>query len=206
MAAEGASVPEQQQHLNPIADQHQISSQTNTAVSAAPIDISQKPFRRQQGPISPISGILHAASDFVAWFYQPHGFLIDSQLTKLDTNGIKREFVGYGALFIVLALQLTCAGPFLANALCIAYPLIASLAVFRGQSSDAPKWLIYWGLFALISLLDAYAAEVAVYWIAKLVVCSFLYLPQTQGAILVYGLAVEPVINIIEVNITKKFV
>ena len=131
----------------------------------------------------------------VAWWYQPHGGVVDAQLANLDANGIKREFIGYGLAGLILLLLCTSAAPLVANFVCIAYPIGASLSVLRGQSNDAQRFLVYWTIFGVLSVFDYYFGRLALYWILKVATCVVLYLPQTQGAATVYSLAIEPLAN-----------
>ena len=175
----------------------------------APVQENKTPSTKTAPTTEPCTGIAggckQAHSDFIAWFYQSHGSLFDSQMTNLDSNGVKREFVGYGLAGLVLLLLFTRFAPLVANLVCILYPILATLAVVRGQSSESSRWLIYWAIFGCFSLFDTHFGAFSLYWIFKILLCVFLYLPQTQGAVFVYGTVVEPLVNLVDEHILKKF-
>ena len=150
------------------------------------------------------AGLLQAHADFVAWWYQPHGAVLDAQMANLDANGVKREFVGYGAIGLIVLLFFTRMAPLVGNLVCIAYPILATLAVLRQQSNDANRLLAYWIVFGVLSIGDFRCGHLTIYWILKVTACTFLYLPQTQGALLVYGMVIEPVANFVDANVIKK--
>ena len=150
------------------------------------------------------AGLPQSHADFVAWWYQPHGAVFDGQMAHLDTNGVKREFIGYGAIGLIVLLLFTGMAPLVGNLVCISYPILATFAVLRQQSNDANRLLAYWIVFGVLSIGDFRFGHLAIYWILKIVACRFLYLPQTQGALLVYGMVIEPVANFVDANVVNR--
>lgn len=143
-------------------------------------------------------GFQQAHCDFRGWHYQQHSFgLVDQGLAYLDTQGIKREVVGYAGIGLIMLLLCTGFAPLVANLICIVYPILGTLSVLRsGQSnSEMPRFLTYWVIFGCFSLFDYYFGESTLYWAVKIAVAVFLYLPQTQGAIFIYRNAVEPLVE-----------
>jgi receptor expression-enhancing protein 5/6 len=81
------------------------------------------------------------------------------------------------------------------------YPVIASfVAIGSGNKADDKLWITYWMLYSLVSTLELIAgpvfAWVPFYSTVKLVVASWLVLPQFRGAVVVYEDVVRPYFNL----------
>jgi len=80
------------------------------------------------------------------------------------------------------------------------YPLYASImAIESPYKEDDQQWLTYWVLYSLASLLEILAGPV-IAWIpfyatAKLLIASWLVLPQFRGGIILYEKFVRPYLN-----------
>jgi len=80
------------------------------------------------------------------------------------------------------------------------YPLYASImAIESPYKEDDQQWLTYWVLYSLVSLLEMAAGPV-IAWIpfyatAKLLIASWLVLPQFRGGIILYEKFVRPYLN-----------
>lgn len=80
------------------------------------------------------------------------------------------------------------------------YPLYASImAIESADKEDDQQWLTYWVLYSLVSLMEMAAGPVLA-WIPfystlKLIVASWLVLPQFRGGIILYQKFVSPYLN-----------
>lgn len=80
------------------------------------------------------------------------------------------------------------------------YPLYASImAIESPYKEDDQQWLTYWVLYSLVSLMEMAAGPV-IAWIPfystfKLIIASWLVLPQFRGGIILYEKFVRPYLN-----------
>jgi receptor expression-enhancing protein 5/6 len=80
------------------------------------------------------------------------------------------------------------------------YPLYASImAIESPYKEDDQQWLTYWVLYSLVSLMEMAAGPVLA-WIPfystfKLIIASWLVLPQFRGGIILYEKFVRPYVN-----------
>lgn len=80
------------------------------------------------------------------------------------------------------------------------YPLYASImAIESPYKEDDQQWLTYWVLYSIVSLVEL-AAWPVIAWIpfystAKLLIASWLVLPQFRGGIILYEKFVRPYLN-----------
>lgn len=80
------------------------------------------------------------------------------------------------------------------------YPLYASImAIESPYKEDDQQWLTYWVLYSLVSLMEMAAGPVLA-WIPfystiKLIIASWLVLPQFRGGIILYEKFVRPYLN-----------
>jgi len=80
------------------------------------------------------------------------------------------------------------------------YPLYASImAIESPYKEDDQQWLTYWVLYSLVSLMELAAGPV-IAWIpfystAKLLIASWLVLPQFRGGVILYEKFVRPYLN-----------
>lgn len=80
------------------------------------------------------------------------------------------------------------------------YPLYASImAIESPYKEDDQQWLTYWVLYSLVSLVEMAAWKV-IQWIpfystVKLLIASWLVLPQFRGGIILYERFVRPYLN-----------
>jgi receptor expression-enhancing protein 5/6 len=80
------------------------------------------------------------------------------------------------------------------------YPLYASImAIESPYKEDDQQWLTYWVLYSLVSLVEMAGGRV-IAWIPfystiKLLIASWLVLPQFRGGIILYEKFVRPYLN-----------
>lgn len=69
-------------------------------------------------------------------------------------------------------------------------------------------WLIYWAVFATFALIDYFAMAIMAvfpfYWVFKALFLIYLYLPQTQGANVLYHGFVDPLVSAIDRYMASK--
>ncbi|VDM51804.1 unnamed protein product [Angiostrongylus costaricensis] len=170
---------------------------------------------RQSTVNSPIEGLKQAHADMVAWCYKSHGAVADEQLKKLDEASVKREHVAYGLIALVSLYLLAGQQAFFLSALiAFTYPACASVKAVRAKdSAEAFYLLLYWVSFGFSSLLDStFISDLPVYFLLKIVLAymfqtwflTFLFLPQTQGAKLIYFKAIEPVAKLVDGYVNKN--
>ncbi|KAG0578665.1 hypothetical protein M758_4G037100 [Ceratodon purpureus] len=101
-----------------------------------------------------------------------------------------------GWLWTVALRMYALSGP----VMMLLYPLYASImAIESPYKEDDQQWLTYWVLYSLVSLVEMAAWKV-IAWIpfystAKLLIASWLVLPQFRGGIILYEKFVRPYLN-----------
>lgn len=129
----------------------------------------------------------------------------DKELSKYPTLNkfdkylpVPKSYVAVGALvlFTVLIFFNICAG-FLTNFIGFIIPAYFSLAALETpQPQDDVQWLTYWVVFGFFSFIETFVSLV-LYWFPfyytfKTLAIIWLFLPQTQGAKLVYHRLLRP--------------
>ncbi|XP_024392605.1 HVA22-like protein e [Physcomitrium patens] len=101
-----------------------------------------------------------------------------------------------GWLWTVVYQSYALSGP----VMMLLYPLYASImAIESHDKEDDQQWLTYWVLYSLVSLMEMAAGPV-IAWIPfystfKLIIASWLVLPQFRGGIILYEKFVSPYLN-----------
>ncbi|VDM54708.1 unnamed protein product [Angiostrongylus costaricensis] len=113
--------------------------------------------------------------------YKSFGPLADEQLKKLDQAGVKRE-----------------------NSLILRW-LAFRFTIRSKNGGEALNLLLYWVMFGFFALLDSSAiCLLPTYFFLKTLFLVFLFLPQTQGAVLIYQKVVDPIARAVEGIVKKK--
>jgi len=105
------------------------------------------------------------------------GTLHDLMTIAETKTGIKRLYIAYGVIGLtVFWLAFGFGGQLLANSIGFVYPAYCSIkALETGTKKDDTKWLTYWVVFALFSVLeffvDTLVGWVPFYWLTK---CTFM--------------------------------
>ncbi|MCJ1410774.1 hypothetical protein MMC19_004860 [Ptychographa xylographoides] len=90
----------------------------------------------------------------------------------------------------------------------VLFPIFASYKALRtSDPAQLTPWLMYWVSFALITLFEAWTwylvSWIPLYAYLRLLILSYLVLPQTQGARLLYQTYIHPFLAQHEANIEK---
>uniref|UniRef100_A0A8R1HXC0 Receptor expression-enhancing protein n=1 Tax=Caenorhabditis japonica TaxID=281687 RepID=A0A8R1HXC0_CAEJA len=159
-------------------------------------------------PPPPLVGFQKFQADLVSYLYADHGASYNQNVKKLEeTTGSKREYFLYGLVAVSCIYMIIGSwAEFVCNLLGIAYPAYVSVKAIRTQdTADDTVWLIYWAVFATFALIDYFALSIMsifpFYWMLKALFLIYLYLPQTQGATVLYHGFVDPLVTAID----KKF-
>ncbi|CAI4221366.1 unnamed protein product [Auanema sp. JU1783] len=123
-------------------------------------------------------------------------------------SGTKRENVIYSAcLFFTLY---AFSGQFIqlfSNIAGFVYPMYISLQVARSldRKDEAKQWLVYWMIYALFSITDlTFATSLPFYYLLKVSLLMYLYLPTFNGANVVFQKFIEPIARITEDMVKGK--
>jgi len=136
---------------------------------------------------------------------RPHLDCLDRELNKLPLacqaekkTGIKKLYLALGCvLSLFFMLFMNWAGGLIANLIGFVYPAYMSIhAVESKEKADDTLWLIYWIVFAFFSVIEYFSFALLYYfpfyYIIKLAILMWLFLPTTQGALFVYGRLIKP--------------
>jgi len=112
--------------------------------------------------------------------------------TNLDVK--VQSAIGFIALWLIFGYgaQLLC------NLIAFAYPAYASIkAIESVQTSDDTKWLMYWVVFSVFSVIEFFSDILLnwfpLYWLAKCVFLIWCYLPiSANGTNFIYKRIVRP--------------
>lgn len=104
--------------------------------------------------------------------------------------GLALAIIGYGLLHLAASMVLSL--------IIFAYPAFMTMkALESGIKSEHTLWLAYWVTAAAFQLFEAFsmgalAHVVPFYSVLKIVLHMWLYLPVTQGALVIYEAALRP--------------
>ena len=121
------------------------------------------------------------------------------QLRSLEAaTGVKKTYTVAGvSALVLLFLFFNIFGQLITNLIGFAYPAYASFkAIHSSDKEDDKQWLTYWTVFAGFNILETFV-DLILYWfpffyLFKSVFFLWLYLPQTQGAKMVFNQVIDP--------------
>jgi len=127
-----------------------------------------------------------------------------------EKTGVKRSYIVLGlvAFFLAFILFGFGAGP-LCNLIGFVYPLYASFKALQtdGKADDS-QWLSYWivyGFFEMIeSFTDFFLFWIPFYYLFKILFLLWCFLPQFQGADILYCRFIEPMFSRYESEIDTE--
>ena len=126
-----------------------------------------------------------------------------------EATGLARVHFAYGLLTVLSAYLVLGHGAWIVSYLVgFGYPAYASYKAIRTKSKDDDtQWLIYWCAYTAVHLIDSVVARWASvfpgYWVLKTGFLVYLWLPQFQGALLVYSLLVDPAVTLFDEAVKK---
>ena len=99
---------------------------------------------------------------------------------------------------------------FIVNLACFAYPAYKSYKALESKGQDDDKqWLTYWTVYALFVLIDEYSeiilSFIPYYYLLKLCFLVWLFMPTTNGAIVIYENGIGPLFRKYGSQIEKGF-
>jgi len=118
---------------------------------------------------------------------------VDHQMQKIaDRIKVEKAYVTVGILsFVVLMVYLIGGGEILLDAIGFVYPAYCSIkAIESNDKNDDTQWLSYWLVFGLFKVFESVAdfmiSSIPFYFLIKVAFLVYLFLPQTQGAKVIY--------------------
>ncbi|RZC36300.1 receptor expression-enhancing protein 5 [Asbolus verrucosus] len=114
-------------------------------------------------------------------------------------TGVDRLYLFIGSIaFVGLWLVFGCAAQLVCNTVGLVYPAYVSInAIESKQKDDDTKWLTYWVVFAVFSVIE-YFADIIVgwfplYWLIKCIFLIWLMIPtELNGSLVLYRRIVRP--------------
>ncbi|KRT80404.1 hypothetical protein AMK59_6638 [Oryctes borbonicus] len=127
---------------------------------------------------------------------KPWTFVLDILETRTGVDRLYLFIAGIGLVTLWLvfgfAAQLVC------NAIGFLYPAYVSIhAIESHNKDDDTKWLTYWVIFAMFSIIEFFADVIVgwfpLYWLAKCVCMVWLMIPtELNGSLMIYKKFVRP--------------
>ncbi|GMT00337.1 hypothetical protein PENTCL1PPCAC_22511, partial [Pristionchus entomophagus] len=137
-----------------------------------------------------------------AFLYDSHGPSIDNFLSDTEKKtGMKREQLFFFSVAIIsLYLIFGDLAHTVGNLIGVVYPSYISVKAIRSdEKTDDTKWLIYWTVFGFFSLIDFFAEAIMrtfpIYFLFKVLFLMYLFMPQTEGAEILYTNYVDPAVT-----------
>lgn len=120
-------------------------------------------------------------------------------------TGIKGQYV---LLFLIIALIFVSVGVFdrlITNLIGTVYPAYWTIKSIESESANTKQWLAYWVVFASFTLIDMFSGFILkfipFYFFIKILFLIWLFMPNSQGSIIVYNLIIVRFFKIVEKDI-----
>lgn len=133
--------------------------------------------------------------DFEAYSKEIDGKLITIPWIKSisESLGCRPCYIMFGAVsLLALIVSMGYAGALICNLVGFIYPAYMSFkALETPGKSDDKQWLIYWVVYAIFNIVEAFI-DIILFWVPfyylfKLFFLFWLFLPQTTGAVILYN-------------------
>eukprot|EP01033_Poteriospumella_lacustris_P009658 gene9658-6910_t len=127
--------------------------------------------------------------------------VVNEQVEKIAHKlKVEKAYVAVSIVAVVfLLIVLIGGGDIVLDAIGFLYPAYCSIkAIESNNKDDDTQWLTYWLVFGLFKVVESVAdfliSSIPFYFLIKLAFLVYLFLPQTQGAKVVYD-------NVIKVHL-----
>jgi len=142
---------------------------------------------------------VHAYIDQVEKFLQQKNKFTELLAVAEQKTGVKRLYlVAGGVAFLSFWLIFGYGAQLLCNCIGFLYPAYASIkAVESTPKNDDTKWLMYWVVFALFSVVEFFSDILLnwfpLYWLVKCVFLIWCFIPlSSNGTNVIYNRVVRP--------------
>jgi len=141
-------------------------------------------------------------NDKLVQYIPKQGKVADLLKVAEEKTGVQKVYLVYGVLGLTAFwLMFGYGAQLLCNMLGFVYPAYCSIKALESKTKeDDQKWLTYWVVFALFSVLE-YFTETLVswipfYWLSKCVFMVWCMAPiANNGATIIYGKIILPLFN-----------
>lgn len=119
--------------------------------------------------------------------------------------GLKGKYV---VIFIVSMVTLVFVGifdRFITNMVATLYPAYSTIKSLEAKTNDDKQWLSYWVVFGIFSIIDMFSPFflrlTSLYFFFKIIFLLWCFMPNTQGATILYNLIIVHFFRKIEKDI-----
>ena len=125
------------------------------------------------------------------------GFMVKAgEMTGRKPGEIALAIIGIVLLFIVIGFGSTI----LTTVVAILYPSYRSFrAIESKEDNDDKQWLTYWVVFSIFHFVDEFLGfilqEIPFYFLLRVCFFVWMFLPNTQGAMVIYDKVLAPLIE-----------
>ena len=126
-----------------------------------------------------------------------------------DKIGIDGQYIIYVLLTLSIIVFLGIFESAITNFVGIIFPSYLSLRAIETLEADMEKqWITYWIIFSLFSIVDNFVwifiTYFPFYYFVKYLILVYMFLPNFQGAILIYDSIINDIFKKIEKNLDTR--
>jgi receptor expression-enhancing protein 5/6 len=122
-------------------------------------------------------------------------------------TGIKGQYVIIGLLASVFLVCIGYLEKIITNIVGTVYPAYWTMKSIELNTDDDRHWLTYWVVFALFSIIDTFSGFllkfIPFYFFIKISFLIWLFMPNSQGSVIIYNLLVVKLFKHVEKDIDK---
>lgn len=119
-----------------------------------------------------------------------------------EKTGIQGSYVIIGILTMVFFVYCGIMEKFITNMVGTIYPVFYTIDTLEHHTGDDKQWLTYWIVFSIFTIIDMFSGFVLkivpFYFIAKIMFLIWCFMPNTQGATIIYNLIISRVFDAYE--------